>query len=108
MSKSRDIGLDIKAPKESCNDIHCSFHGNLVVRGRQFVANVKGTKAQKTAVVEWERLFYLHKYHRYEKRKTKIHVHNPVCIDAKTGEKVLIVECRRISKTKNFVILTKI
>ncbi len=108
MKKVKDIGLKIEAPKSECDDDYCAFHGKLAVRGRQFVGIVKGTRAQKTAVVVWSRLFYIQKYQRYEKRKTKIQAHNPRCIDAKVGDKVLIGECRKISKTKSFVILSKV
>lgn len=106
--KARDVGLNVRMPKDECHDAHCAFHSTLPIRGRQFIGIVKVTKAQKTAVVEWPRLFFILKYQRYERRKTKIHVHNPQCIDAKVGDKVLIAECRKISKTKGFVILSKI
>ena len=32
-------------------------------------------------------------------------MHNPDCIDAKEGNLVKIMECRPLSKTKNFVIV---
>ena len=108
MKNINNVGLEVKSPEKNCNDIHCPFHGNLVVRGRQFTGEVTGTKAQKTAVVQWERLFYLPKYKRYEKRKTRLHVHNPECVDVKVGDKVVVCECRKISKTKCFTILGKV
>lgn len=77
----------------------------IKIRGREFIGIVTRAKAQKTAVVEWSRLFYLQKYQRYEKRRSKLQVHNPLSINAKVGDKVKIVECRPISKTKNFVIV---
>lgn len=103
--QSNGLGIGIKEPAKECNDRHCAFHGNLKIRGRQFEAVVKKAAAQKTAVVEWERLFKLPKYERYEKRRTILKVHNPECINAKQGDRVIIVECRPISKTKNFVIV---
>ena len=45
------------------------------------------------------------KFERYEKRRTRIKVHNPECINAKEGDIVKISECRPLSKTKNFVII---
>ena len=45
---------------------------------------------------------------KWEKRKTKITVHIPECIDIKKQDKVKIGECRPISKTKKFVIIDKI
>jgi small subunit ribosomal protein S17 len=45
------------------------------------------------------------KYERFEKRQSKIHAHNPPCIDAKAGDNVKIAECRPLSKTKSYVIV---
>ncbi len=105
----KDIGLGIKNQESAeCNDKHCAFHGKISVRGRQFVGTVLKSAAQKTAVVGWERLFYIPKYQRYEKRRSRLQVHNPPCINAVSGEKVRIAECRPISKTKNFVIIERI
>jgi len=102
---SKDIGIEVEIPKELCNDKHCSFHGSLVVRGRQFIGLITRMNAQKTAVVELDRLSYIPKYERYEKRRTRIKAHISPCIKVGIGEKVRIVECRPISKTKNFVIV---
>jgi small subunit ribosomal protein S17 len=45
------------------------------------------------------------KYERFEKRQSKIHAHNPPCIDAKAGDRVKIAECRPLSKTKSYVVV---
>ena len=108
MNKVRDIGLNVKAPENSCEDRHCPFHGTLRVRGREFVVNVIKTNAQKTAVVKWDRLFYIPKYQRYEKRSSRLQVHNTACINAKVGDQVRIVETKPISKTKTFVIVERV
>jgi|SRR3989338_10594355 len=108
MKMVRNVGLTVKVPEEVCDDKHCAFHGQLVVRGRQFVGQVIKANSQKTATIEWQRLYFIPKYQRYERRNTRLHVHNPKCINAKTGDKVLITECRKISKTKNFVIVDKL
>jgi small subunit ribosomal protein S17 len=102
-----DIGVAVKNPENECNDVHCAFHGGMKVHGREFTAVVIKANAQKTAVVGWERLFYLPKYQRYEKRRSKLQVHNPSCINAKAGDKVKVIESRPISKTKNFVIIER-
>ena len=107
-NKIKSIGLELIFPEEKCEDKHCAFHGKLSIRGRQFIGIVSKALAQKTAVVRWVRLFYIPKYQRYEKRRSKIQVHNPPCINAKIGDKVRIVESRPISKTKNFVIVERI
>jgi len=107
-SKVYDIGLEAKKPEGECTDRHCAFHGGFKVRGREFEGTVLRTSAQKTAVVQWERLFFLPKYQRYEKRRSRLQVHNPSCMKIKVGDKVRIVETRPISKTKNFVIIERI
>lgn len=107
-SEARNIGVVLEAPKQKCNDVKCPFHSSLSVRGRQFTGTVTSTKMRKTAVIEFERLYYLKKYERYEKRKTKLKVHNPECISAKDGDIVNVIECRPLSKTKNFVIIKKL
>jgi len=108
MNKVIDIGLGVKVPDEKCNDKHCVFHAGFKIRGREFIGVVVRTNAQKTAVVEWERLFYLSKYQRYEKRRSRLQVHNTLCMGIKVGDKVRIVESRPISKTKNFVIVERL
>ena len=96
-----------KKASQKCNDGNCPFHGSLRTRGKGFIGTVVSTKMQKTAIVEWERRYYLRKYERYEKRRSKVKVHNPNCINAKEGELVKAVECRPLSKTVNFVIVKK-
>jgi small subunit ribosomal protein S17 len=66
---------------------------------------VVSARAQKTAIVEREYFHYVPKYERYERRRSRIPAHNPPCINAKAGDKVKIVECRRLSKAKSFVII---
>ena len=94
-----------KKASEKCNDQNCPLHGSLRTRGRSFVGTIISAKMQRTAIVEWGRRHYLKKYERYEKRRSKIKVHNPDCINAKEGDLVKIIECRPLSKTKNFVIV---
>ncbi|MBI2658579.1 30S ribosomal protein S17 [Candidatus Woesearchaeota archaeon] len=106
-TESRNIGTMLEAPKQKCSSAACPFHGNLSIRGRQFTGIVVSTKMRKTAVVEFNRLHFLKKYERYEKRRTKLKVHNPECINAKDGDIVKMMECRPLSKTKNFVIIEK-
>ena len=106
--KARNIGLDVELPKEACNDPNCPFHGKLSVRGRTFIGTVVKSDMARTATVEWPRINYIPKYERYEKKKSRVKAHNPDCIGAKVGDKVKIVECRKISKTKSFVVVQKL
>jgi small subunit ribosomal protein S17 len=66
---------------------------------------VVSDKPKKTVTVERQHYHYLKKYERYELRRSRIHAHNPPCINAKPGDKVLIAETRPLSKTKSFVVV---
>ena len=101
----KNIGLNIKKPKGKCEDENCPFHGNLKCKGRTFTGTVISSRMQKTVTVEWEWKHYLKKYERYEKRRSRVKSHNPDCINANEGNIVKIIECRPLSKTKNFVII---
>ena len=103
----RNIGIDVKPPEKECNDRECPFHGTLPVRGQLFKGKVVKTY-KKSAVVEREILRKIPKYERYLKKRSKIHAHNPRCIDARVGDTVTIAECRPLSKTKSFVIVERI
>ena len=103
--ETTNIGIKVNQPSKSCNDINCPFHGSLNVRGRQFNGTVISIKMRKTATIEFERLQFIKKYERYEKRRTRLKVHSPECLDVKEGDVVLVAECRPLSKTKNFTII---
>ena len=60
----KNIGIEVKIPGKACEDKHCCFHGHITLRGRQFIGQITKLNAQRTAVVEWQRLFYLPKYQR--------------------------------------------
>jgi len=99
---------EIPKPTKECNDIKCPFHGELKVRGQAFTARVKSSKVPKSAIVVWERRRLIRKFERYETRKSKVAAHKPECLDIKEGDKVLIMECRPLSKTKKFTIVQKL
>ncbi|MEM4336731.1 MAG: 30S ribosomal protein S17 [Candidatus Woesearchaeota archaeon] len=107
--KIKNIGIEgVKPPQKECQDKHCPFHGDVVVRGRIFIGKVVSPKFHKTVKVEWERAKFLKKYERYMKARTSVKVHSPDCIDIDVGSVVKIAECRPISKTKNFVVIEKL
>jgi small subunit ribosomal protein S17 len=103
----RDIGINVKEPEKECEDVDCPFHGMLPVRGQILEGEVVSDKAPKTVVVLRSYLKKIKKYGRYERRQSKIHAHNPPCINAKVGDTVKIAECRPLSKTKSFVVIEK-
>lgn len=107
-TKQKTIGHKITVPNESCTDKKCPFHGNLRVRGRLLMGTIVSRDVHHSATMEMERRKYLKKFERFELRKTRIHVHNPPCINASIGEVVKAIECRPISKTKKFAIIQKL
>jgi small subunit ribosomal protein S17 len=102
-----DIGIAVKAPAKTCTDQNCPFHGRLPVRGQIFEGIVVLDKMDKSAVIMRERLVYVPKYERYLKRTSRLSVHSPPCIGAKAGDWVTVMECRPLSKTISFTIVTK-
>ncbi|MCD6529905.1 30S ribosomal protein S17 [Candidatus Bathyarchaeota archaeon] len=100
--------ITLKKPKASCDDVNCPFHGKLSVRGKVLEGVVVSDKMDKTVIVRRDYLHYVPKYMRYERRHSRIPAHNPPCINAKTGDKVRIMECRPISKTVAFVVVEKL
>jgi len=108
MANTKSSGKKEVLASKSCGDKNCPFHGSLSLRGISFIGTVISTNMHKTATVEWSRWLSIPKYERYEKRRTKIHAHNPTCINAEVGDMVEIKECRPLSKTKNFVIVKKL
>lgn len=105
VAKTKDVGIKVKPPTEKCSDKRCPFHGKIKLRGRIFTGKVIREPFHKTTTVEFLRLFYLPKYERYEKRKSRIKAHIPPCINIKKNNTVKIMESRPISKTKNFIIV---
>lgn len=102
---SRDIGIEVPAPKTSCSDDLCPFHGHLKVRGQQLVGKVVSDKMTGSVIVEKEHARYVSKFERYERRTSRYPVHAPPCLNAKIGDEVRIMECRPISKTVSFVLV---
>ena len=87
-----------------CKDPKCPVHGNLKTRGSELVGVVVSDKAAKTVVIERPYTTYLKKYERSLRNTSRISAYNPQCIAAKTGDTVVISGCRRLSKTKAFVV----
>ena len=81
--------------------------GAIVARGHTRIGTVVSDRSKRTVVVESESLDYFPKYRRYARSRTRIPVHNPDSAGAKLGDEVEIAECRKISKTKAWIV-TKI
>jgi small subunit ribosomal protein S17 len=102
------MSLAFKKPRKTCEDASCPFHGELPIRGRVLEGVVVGAKMDKTVVVERDYLSYISRFMRYERRHSRIPSHNPPCIDAKEGDRVIIAETRPLSKTVSFVVVEKL
>lgn len=87
-----------------CSDKHCPTHNGFKTHGRIIEGTIIKMDTHGSVTIELPRLFYLPKFERYEKRRSRIRAHKPFCMDAKIGNKVKITESRPISKTKHFVI----
>ena len=103
--RARDIGLDVRAPRTTCDDRHCPFHGRLPVRGQVIEGTVVSVAMQRTAVVERTLLTYVPKFERYEKRRRRYLAHAPPCLGVPTGHRVRIAETRPLSKLVTFCIV---
>ncbi len=102
------MSLTFKKPKKTCTDRNCPFHGELPIRGHMLEGVVVNAKMDKTVTVKRDYLYYVPKFRRYERRHSRIPSHNPPCIDAKEGDRVIIAECRPISKTVSFAVVKKL
>jgi len=102
-----DIGIDVRPPARTCTDQNCPFHGRLPVRGQIFEGVVVSDGMDKSAVIRRERAVYVPKYERYLKRTSRMSVHSPPCIEARAGDEVTVMECRPLSKTIAFTIVSK-
>ncbi len=91
--------------KQECNDKHCPIHSGFKIHGRILTGKVIKLNSAKTLQIEMPRLAYLPKYERYEKKRIRLHIHHPPCIKINLGDTVKVMECRPISKTKNFVVI---
>jgi small subunit ribosomal protein S17 len=91
--------------EKKCTDKKCPYHGKLSVRGKTFEGTVISDRMRRTVTVEWPRQVFIKKYERYAHKRSRVKAHNPECVSAKQGDRVKIMECRKLSKTKSFVVL---
>ncbi|MEM2941967.1 MAG: 30S ribosomal protein S17 [Candidatus Bathyarchaeia archaeon] len=104
----RNIGLRVNAPRKSCSDKLCPFHGELGVKKRMLTGTVASTKMSGTVTVERDYLHYVPKYLRYERRRSRIMAHSPPCLEVEEGDRVVIAECRPLSKEVSFVVVERL
>jgi small subunit ribosomal protein S17 len=108
LSLAKKVGVSgVAQPSKFCEDELCPFHGHLKVRGMFVEGTLVKLKGAKFGTVQRTYTYYNKKYKRYERRKSRIHVRVPQCLDLKEGETVLIGETRPLAKSVSFVVLGK-
>ncbi len=103
MTENKVLGA--VAPKETCTDKNCPFHGQINVKNETFNGKVEKKDINRSATIGWNKSTYISKYERYAMKKSSMRVHNPACIDAQVGQEVVVARTRPLSKTKNHVII---
>ena len=83
-------------------DKKCPFTSDVSIRGRILTGTVRTTKMKRTIIIRRDYLHYVRKYQRYEKRHKNIPVHLSPCFRVKEGDKVVVGQCRPLSKTVRF------
>eukprot|EP00244_Chara_vulgaris_P013680 TRINITY_DN7_c0_g1_i2.p1 TRINITY_DN7_c0_g1~~TRINITY_DN7_c0_g1_i2.p1 ORF type:complete len:159 (-),score=22.32 TRINITY_DN7_c0_g1_i2:560-1036(-) len=105
----KNVGLGFKTPREAIEgtyiDKKCPFTGTVSIRGRILTGTVFRAKMTRTITVRRDYLHFVKKYQRYEKRHSNLSAHMSPCFRAKEGDKVVIGECRPLSKTVRFNVL---
>ncbi|OHT00812.1 40S ribosomal protein S11 [Tritrichomonas foetus] len=106
----KNIGLNIQTPAPAKEgdfiDRKCPFTGNVTIRGRLVRGVVVSTKMRRTIIVRRDYLHWIRKYKRFEKRHTKMPAHCSPAFVVKEGDIVQIGECRPLSKTVHFNIVS--
>ncbi|MAF99258.1 MAG: 30S ribosomal protein S17 [Nanoarchaeota archaeon] len=97
--------FDVEAPKKGCEDNKCPFHGKMAVKREFITGKVISKDTHHSATIEWARKYPVPKYERFEIRRSRIRVHNPLCINAEKGQTVLTARTRPMSKTKHYTII---
>jgi small subunit ribosomal protein S11e len=75
------------------------------IRGRILTGTVRSAKMNRTIIIRRDYLHYIRKYQRYEKRHKNVPVHMSPAFRVKEGDKVVVGQCRPLSKTVRFNVL---
>merc|ERR1711981_180794 len=102
----KSVGLGFKVPAKAKEgryiDKKCPFVGEVSIRGKLLRGVVHRCFMKNTITIRRDYLHYQKKYRRYEKRHKMISAHCSPAFEAKSGDEVIIGECRPLSKTVRF------
>ena len=95
--------------KESTTSANSKKINQVKLRGKTFEGTVVN-KLHGRVTIEFDRLMYVSKYERYEKRKTKIHARLPKELDStiNVGDWIEVAECRPLSSIIKAIVTKKI
>ena len=106
----KTIGLKIETPKTAEEndyiDHKCPFTGDVSIRGRVLRGVCVSTHMKRTIIIRRDYLQWIRKYRRFEKRHTKIPAHVSPAFHVKEGDLITIAECRPLSKTVHFNVIS--
>jgi len=80
---------------------------SIKTRGAVLEGKVVRDRGKRTVIVQRDLVRTVPKYERYIRTRSNVPAHNPDSMGAKAGDWVQIEECRKISKTKAWIV-TKI
>ena len=94
---------------ESKTSANSKQKNQVKLRGKTFEGTVVN-KLHGRVTIEFERLIYVSKYERYEKRKTKVHARLPAELEStiNVGDWIEVAECRPLSKIIKAIVTKKI
>jgi small subunit ribosomal protein S11e len=106
----KDVGLGFKTPRSAIEgkyiDKKCPFTSDVSIRGRIVKGVVASTKMNRTIIIRKDYLHYISKYNRYEKRHKNVAAHASPAFKLKEGDIVTLGECRPLSKTVRFNVIS--
>mmetsp|Transcript_16131 Transcript_16131/g.45183 ORF Transcript_16131/g.45183 Transcript_16131/m.45183 type:complete len:176 (+) Transcript_16131:53-580(+) len=106
----KNVGLGIKTPDAAIEgnyvDKKCPFTGDVSIRGRILTGLVVSTKMKRTVIIRRDYLHYVKKYRRFEKRHKNLASHCSPAFSVKEGDIVTCGQCRPLSKTVRFNVIS--
>ena len=108
----KSVGLGFRVPKEAKRgtyvDKKCPFTSDVSIRGRIITGIVHTAKMNRTIIIRRNYLHFVKKYQRYAKRHRNFSVHCSPAFTPKPGDRVIVGQCRPLSKTVRYNVLQSV